>query len=262
LLLVAAGLKVQGLALGPLAEDSLLASPRLQVATIEVEAVLGLWLLAGWSARLAWAAALGFFGLLAGVSLYLAVVGQASCGCLGRVTVSPWLTFGVDVGAVAALAMFRPARTADGSRTVWMQQLVKIGAGAGVLLALASCAFLLAFANPAEALAWFRGEAITVDPAVSDVGKGEPGEERTFRVQLTNRTNRPIRLVGGTTTCSCIATRDLPLALAEGETGAIEVSVRFVGSQGRFQHHFVLLTDDEKQPEVVARFSGQVIAPP
>jgi hypothetical protein len=59
-LLVAAGLKAHGLALDPLAEDSFLASPRLQVATIEVETVLGLWLLAGRWARMAWAAALGF----------------------------------------------------------------------------------------------------------------------------------------------------------------------------------------------------------
>jgi hypothetical protein len=261
-LLVAAGLKIHGLALGPFAQDAFLGSPRLLIAAIEVEVVLGLWLLSGWSVRAAWTVALGFFTILAGASLYLALTGQRSCGCLGQVTVSPWLMFGLDAGAVAALALWRPAHSAARSPAVWCRQALKIVAGAAVLLALGSSGFLLAFPGPAEALAWLRGEAITVEPVVSDVGKGQPGEQQTFRVNLTNRTDRPVRLVGGTTSCRCTATNDLPLILAPGETGTIEVEIMFVGSPGRFRHHFVLFTDDERQPRVVARFSGQVIAPP
>lgn len=67
-LLIAAGLKAYGLAFDPLSQDSFLASPRLLIATIGVEILLGLWLLSGWSARAAWVAALGFFGILAGVA--------------------------------------------------------------------------------------------------------------------------------------------------------------------------------------------------
>jgi len=261
-LLVAAGLKAHSLATDPLSQDAFFASPRLLIAVIEVEIVLGLWLLSGWFVRAAWVMALGFFGLLAGASLYLALAGQRSCGCFGQVTVSPWVTFGLDVGAVVALALWRPAYAVDGPPVAWIQPLLKIGTGAAVLLALTSGAFLLAFASPAEALAWLRGEAITAEPAVSDVGKGLPGEARVLRIRLSNRTPRLVRVVGGTTSCSCVASRDLPLTLAYGETGSINVVVKFVGSPGRFQRHFVLLTDDEQQPEVVARFSGQVIAPP
>ena len=54
-----------------------------------MEAVLGLWLLSGWSARAAWAGATGFFALMASASLYLALAGQQSCGCLGRIQVNP-----------------------------------------------------------------------------------------------------------------------------------------------------------------------------
>jgi hypothetical protein len=112
-LLVAAGLKAHSLATDPLSQDAFFASPRLLIATIEVEIVLGLWLLSGWFVRAAWVTALGFFGVLAGVSLYLALAGQRSCGCFGQVTVSPWATFSLDIAAVAALALWRPApRTA------------------------------------------------------------------------------------------------------------------------------------------------------
>jgi len=47
-LLGAAGLKIHSLFLGSSVRDSLLSSPRLQVATIEVELLLGVWLLSGW----------------------------------------------------------------------------------------------------------------------------------------------------------------------------------------------------------------------
>jgi len=260
-LLVAAGLKVHSLAFDPFSQDVYFGSPRLLIASVEVEILLGLWLLSGWLVRAAWVSALGFFGILAGVSSYLALVGQRSCGCLGQVTVSPWVMFGIDVGAVAALALWRPGRTATSPPAVCARQLLKSGAVAAVLLALASSVFLLANANPANTLARLRGEAITADPAVCDVGEGTLGEERTFRIRLTNRADRPVRLVGGTTTCSCIAIGDLPITLGNGETADIEVSVKFVGSPGRFQRLFVLLPDDEIQPKVFARFSGQVIAP-
>jgi hypothetical protein len=200
------------------------------------------------------------FSVFACVSLYLALAGQTSCSCFGRLAVSPWVSFGVDVAAVASLAIWRPAQADDGPRPAWMQQALKIASGACLLLALGGGIVLLTFASPAEALAWFRGEAITVSPTVHDVGKGGPGEEQTFRVALTNRTKRPIRVVGGTTECACVATKDLPLTLAVGESRSIEVSVRFVGSPGRFQRLFKLITDDASQPRVVARFSGEVFA--
>jgi hypothetical protein len=261
LILAAAGMKAYALALDPLVQDWFLASPRLLIAAIEVEMLLGLWLLSGWSVRAGWVAALGFFAVMTGVSLDLATTGQTSCGCFGQVPVSPWLTFAVDLAAVGALVIFRPARQGDLPGGAWLQRLLKSVVGAAVLLALLAGGALLAFDDPLEALARMRGDAIAVQPAVSDAGAGERGTVRNFRVQLVNRTDRPVRVLGGTTTCSCVATDDLPFILQKGETGSITVSVRFVGAPGRFQHSFVLLTDTETQPVVVARFAGR-IAPP
>jgi hypothetical protein len=121
---------------------------------------------------------------------------------------------------------------------------------------------VLVVGEPGAALARLRGDLITVEPAVSNVGEAETGVERMFRVELTNRTDRPIRIIGGTDNCSCIATDSLPLTLFRDQPQSIEVWVRFRGSAGRFQHRFVLLTDDARQPVVVARFTGRVLAPP
>jgi hypothetical protein len=174
--------------------------------------------------------------------------------------VSPWVTFGIDVAAVAALVVWRPAGGKEGAKPAWLPQTLKISVGVLLVLALTSTMVLMTFGRPAEALAWFRGEAVTVDPAVYDIGTGNPGEERAFNIQLTNRTRKPIQIVGGTTTCACIVTKDLPLTLAQGESASIEISVRFVGSPGRFQRLYRLITDDITQSRVVARFSGEVLA--
>ncbi|HXG09857.1 MAG TPA: MauE/DoxX family redox-associated membrane protein [Gemmataceae bacterium] len=117
-LLSAAGLKIHGLFFDPSAHESILTSPRIQVATIEIELLLGGWLLSGWWVRAAWAAVLVFFGILASASLYLALVGQTTCGCFGRVAVPPWATVAMDVAVLAALLLCRP-RTSHAPQAAW-----------------------------------------------------------------------------------------------------------------------------------------------
>jgi hypothetical protein len=257
LLLTAAMLTIQGLGIDPLSQDSFLASPRLQVAAIEIEILLGLWLLSGLAKRGAWAVAVGFFGILAGISLYQALTGQRSCGCLGAVEVNPWWTFGLDVAGVVALAIFRPARGATSS-AVWLMPVAKTALGAAIILAAISGVFLLIHDNPAAALAQLRGEAITVEPYVTDVGAGVAGESRTFSMQLTNHTDHTVRIIGGTTSCNCLATKDLPLDLPPHGSESIRVGMKFRGSPGRFVHRFELYTDHQRQWVVLARFAGRI----
>jgi hypothetical protein len=251
-------MKLHGQVIDPFSQESPFASPRVEVAAIEVEILLGLWLLSGLAPRASRLAALGFFVLMSGVSFYLAVTGQRSCGCFGRIAVSPWLTLGLDIAAVGLLARWKPVAGAELPLVRSLQRLKRIAFQAIAALALVGSAFLLMSDSPLDTLAQLRGDSITVDPIVSDVGDGELGDTRTFQVRLTNHTRHPVRVVGGTTTCSCIATETLPLTLLDGRPEVIEVSVRFSGSPGRFHHRFVLQTDDEIQPSVVARFTGRV----
>lgn len=108
ILLVAAGLKAHELFTGPVAAEGWLGNRWLHAAVFEFEVLLGLWLLVGVLPRAAWGVALVTFGAFAGVTLYSALSGAASCGCFGRVKISPWYTFSLDVVAVAALLWYRP----------------------------------------------------------------------------------------------------------------------------------------------------------
>lgn len=110
LLLAAAGFKAYAVWIDPNPVITIFSSPRWQVAFIELETVLGLWLLAGVYPSVGWLAALEAFSLFGTSSLYLAIVGQPSCGCFGKVSVSPLYAFALDVMAVVALAYWRPSR--------------------------------------------------------------------------------------------------------------------------------------------------------
>jgi hypothetical protein len=121
--------------------------------------------------------------------------------------------------------------------------------------------FFLASENPTAALAWLRGESITIEPSTCEIGNGAPGETREFWAQLRNQTPQEVRIVGGTKGLMCNVTRDLPVTLPPYGSRAVTVHAMFASSEGRFRRRFVLFTDDDRQRVVVGQYSGRVIAP-
>lgn len=255
---MAAGLKAEGAA-HDLFSNSFFAAPRIQLASIEAEIILGAWLLSGFAAGAAWALSFGFFGILAGASLYLALNQQESCGCFGRVVVSPWLSLTPDLVIIAAIGVWRPRRQAIPPLSAWFRGAWQTILGASVLLAVLGGSFWLAVDQPADFLARLRGENVTIVPELCQLGEGKPGEERVYQVRLTNHSDRPVRVVGGTRSCACSVLHNLPITLAPGATGSLEVRVSFRGSPGIFQHSFALVTDDKAQTFIYGRFTGRVL---
>ncbi len=196
ILLLAAGLKAEALATDPHSQDSLFSTPRIQIATIQMEVVLAIWLLSGLALRGAWIAAIGFFTAVAIVSLYLAVEGQPSCGCFGRVAISPWISLVFDLVVLTILLLRFPAPSHPTSRS--LAGFLQAGLVAVGLLALFAGGFFFLQGDPSRRLAHLRGEVITLEPALVQLGEATAGEERQFQIQLNNISDRPITLIGGT----------------------------------------------------------------
>lgn len=82
----------------------------LQAGLVEYELLLAAWLLCGvglhWGRRIALVTFVGFgcYAFFRGVS------GEASCGCYGRVAVSPWWSFGMDAALALSLLVWKPPR--------------------------------------------------------------------------------------------------------------------------------------------------------
>jgi hypothetical protein len=163
LLLTAATLKAWQLATGPVLSRGILDSRWLLVGVVELELLLGLWLLAGLLPRPTWAVALGCFSVFACVSLYKALAGQSSCGCFGRVQVNPWYTCGLDSAVVASLLRWRP----DGVAPRASRDPCEVGTGRRPLR-FGALGILAVFPLAGPAAAYMMGSY--VDTTLSDAG--------------------------------------------------------------------------------------------
>ena len=117
-LVVASFLKGFDLLTDPLAGHDFLGPRWLLIVLVGFEWGLGLWLLAGFHPRLTRWVAIACFAVFAGTTLTMALAGESSCGCFGRVRVSPWLTLSFDLAAVGALLSFPPNELARGKWTI------------------------------------------------------------------------------------------------------------------------------------------------
>ena len=253
-LLGAVALKVQGMTAGGVGESLALFSPRVQLLGLEAEALVGLWLVSGYAHRFAWLAGVTLFTLLAAVSVYLVAVGQKSCGCFGRVEVSPWASLALDVTCVAALVA---------TRSVGFSQHFSprgVLTAAGLLAAVSGLAFAATGDTAGRELARLRGESMRLVGGDADAGTAPKGESRSVPVTVENLTGGDLRLIGGTASCACVATDDLPLTIPAGGSVTVQVRIKFTGEVGRFKHTFLWYTDASSQPRLSGSVAGWVDA--
>ena len=167
LLLAAAGLKLHELLTAPAAEQGPFASRWFRAAQVEVELLLGLWLLSGLFPRAAWGAALACFTGFGAVAAYLAFTGAESCGCFGRLLVDPMWTFALDAAAVAALVLCRPQDHLDLTGRPGRRR-VAFFALAGIAVAGSAAAAIVVrrpVALPADDVTFPDGPLVLIDPA-------------------------------------------------------------------------------------------------
>jgi hypothetical protein len=254
LLLISAYLKFRDLTWEPFGK-ALVISPRLRILVVEMEAALGIWLLAGIARRALWIVATGFFGALAAVSAYLASNGEPTCGCFGQVTISPWLTLGLDVLAMSVLILTRPSPNPSpreqrfGPVLIWTLVAVVLG---GVVL-------IARHGGPASAWHAFAGQTLLIEPSLAEIGAGQIGHSRSFVVNVSNVSNVPVRIVVGTNNCIANAVCDLPIMIPPGESRAIRIEGHFRGSPGRMLGEFGFWTDQARRMAATGRFAGTIL---
>jgi len=267
LLLAAAALKAHGAAVTPISAMGVLSAAWLQVALIVAEVLLGLWLITGVAQLGSWALALATFGLFSGVSAYQGWIGASSCGCFGTLTVNPWYTFGFDILVLTALGFGRPD-----FKPLWEHRFGRIDAAlrpgawalAGVVVLVCGAIGLahVSFGSIPAAIAYFRGERVSVEGGVVDIGSGASGESREGFVTLTNWTDRPVQVFGGTANCSCTVLGDLPVTIASMTSCKISIRVQLKGTPGVFTRRVSFAIDDNGFKRVEVPVTGQISEAP
>jgi hypothetical protein len=261
LLLAAAGLKVYGLSVSAIPRVGWFSQPWVQLAAVEWELILGLWLLSGCYARGAWLAALGTFAAFAAVSGYLGWIGVVSCGCFGAIKASPWWAFGVDVAVIGLLLICRPRSEEALPNPIChgVPEGLKWVGGAAVLLIGLTVVATLLYDSPAAALARLRGETLTISDPYLDFGSGKAGDTLEAVSTVRNWSSRPVRLIGGTSDCSCTVLEDLPLTIEPGGSSHLRIELKVpVTARGQMTRTVFLQTDCAEQPTVSLRIGCRV----
>lgn len=133
----------------------------------------------------------------------------------------------------------------------------------GAILLSAVFIFLIFFwrADLDTMLARLRGQPVALAPAIYDLGSAAEGQTKAFEVRLLNYSMKPVRIIGGSSSCSCTVIDELPLTVPSGGETTVSIRARFVGTPGRFQHKYVLYTDSHEESSIVGQFFGFVRDP-
>jgi hypothetical protein len=186
ILLGAAGLKLAGVQASAVANSGLLPSAGLRLGLIEAEVLLGSALVIGIFPRTIRRVAALVFLIFAVVSFRAAWVGEASCGCCGRLTISPWWVFAVDVVIVVGLIGISPSPTSDSSSRAAGWRWMRIAATVLLLVNGVVAAYGIRAGSLSGGLARLRGEQLAVSPPILDFGAIAGGQVVESKITIAN----------------------------------------------------------------------------
>jgi Protein of unknown function (DUF1573) len=191
---------------------------------------LGLWILSGAWRRRAWAVSVFWFATCLCWSLAHWWSGAASCGCAGRVTISPLVSASLSLILLAGLLTFRPRRdAADGGAQGEASRLRLTVCGVAEMLVIFYVATFVILGSPRWVLAYFEAPPIVIVPSRIEVGSCRFGELREVELALKNVTPRPVRIQSIQTTCSCTTVADPPQELGPGGLVHLRLKIQCVG---------------------------------
>lgn len=230
-----------------MARSGFLLNPFVQFGVIQIEFLLGGWLVSGFRPSGSVVLASLVFATFAVVSFFFGVTGQSSCGCFGQVDINPWFVFTFDVVVLMGLIfLLYRGNVVEGLRPAGIVLTCCL------LVNLVLCCFVYAwFGSPSRALAELRGQVVSVHEIPVSFGEGRTGELLSAPVTLHNLSSRPIRIIAGTSDCSCLATNDLPVTIPAGGSTTLSVDVILNGNSGVMSRTITLVTDASEQPLVI-----------
>lgn len=233
-----------------------LSEPWVQMAAVEWELILGLWLLSGKFRGPAWILSLGTFLSFAGVGAYLVWVGQSSCGCFGTIKVSPWHALVLDSVILGLLITVRPGwrEFTQASKDHWRRGLLRVVIlllGTTVVLVLLAGGAALAFGSVEAGLARLRGELLEVSSTHIDFGSCKEAEMLHSTVKLRNWTNRPIRIIGAKPGCPLTLVEKLPITIPVDSACTLHLRMQVPqGQSGTLARALILWTDFNQQQTI------------
>ncbi len=229
--------------------------PALQFLAMQIELVLGVWLILGWFRVSAWLLACLQLATLSALSITAVIRGQSDCGCFGSFQVHPGWTAALNLVALGLLVLFRPA-------VKWIENWGTLAA-VGALASVAVASAVIANGSLGDKLlAKWQGRTVALRSSVLDAGEEPVGTVKRLTVTVTNASSKDVRIIGGSANCSCTTTQNLPVTVSADGTAEVEIELKFRGTPGQFDHKFEFFTDDKTQPKLHGVIVGRVADTP
>ncbi len=121
--------------------------------------------------------------------------------------------------------------------------LLAVGAGYG----------RLRFGSISAALDSLRGRLVHVDERDKSISGVRAGSQVVVSYALTNISERPVSLIGASSSCSCTVVQDPPMTLASSETGTVSVRISTSEDKPTLSGTIRLFTDEPRSPEIALK---------
>ncbi len=143
----------------------------------------------------------------------------------------------------------------------WRSYLPGIG---GVAVVAGGCVVwaIINFGSLYHALLYAGGARVTIEPRAVTVPEGKEGDAREVVFLIRNLTDNPVRVVGVTTSCTCVSTERLPVVLPARGAKELHVALRLAKSPtGSIVQSVIYHTDHPAAPNLAVTVTGRVAEP-
>ena len=115
------------------------------------------------------------------------------------------------------------------------------------------------FGSVQTAFGYANGHRLFVDAASKSLGVVDAGRVYPISFTLKNVSNHSVKVIGAKTSCSCVATDDLPMTVHPHSEQAIVLKVHATPGVGKVNEKVHLYTNQERQTELVLNIDGIVL---
>lgn len=204
-----------------------------------------------------------FFSIAALISGFRWLADYSNCGCFGTFEIPPLAVFILDLCFLVVFA----APVMRSSLSEGLQQTSQIlakmsrlpaeqaGAVIGFFVALPALLLFLGPFSSGGDQDFVIGTSLDTAPSGKTLYYSDPPAELACRVELENRSNQTISIVGGGASCGCITLGDYKTDILPGKSRVFNVRVK-VQKLGEFRHMVVYYLDNVRQYQVTVEIDG------